>query len=357
MAAPSVNLIGGLRAFDHVVTVGGESLLTLALYMEGEASRIDSGSLHAVNQLPLPQTFADDFMDGGIVRNFHTPDAKTLDTPLPFLFKWTTLLLGRCRHTLRNASIYYGLWASIFLYSCYASMVQAFIDTWYPERNTLITCQGKLSITLLDMDRIFGLPISGQFYDEVCPMVADFTDVRSSALPYNCQYLFLACHRLFQCSESPTAPLSTAFWVSFWFCTDDDVIPVHDPWTAWHNAYEKGAATLRERTTTEQDVFNFLRVMLGSSGEEEGYDRDRSHPRRQRLKGKQQVGAPSANKKMTQFATLNGASTFAKKKTRGSSACFSPFATDFPSSNFGDKASSFFAPDFLSSCFWRWSLP
>ncbi|KAG9450356.1 hypothetical protein H6P81_010321 [Aristolochia fimbriata] len=217
-------------------------------------------ALRTANQPSLPRTLADDFMDGGVVRNFHAPDT-TLDTPLPFLFEWTTLLLGRCSRTRRNAGVYYGLWTSIFQYSCDASVVQGFLDSWSPEEKTLITCQGELSITLLDMDRIFGLPICGQFYDEVCPMVADLKDVWSSTLPYNCQYLFLAYHHLCRGSESRT--LSTASWVSFWFRTEDDVVPAHDPWTAWHAAYEKGVATSRERTAMEQDVFYVLHVMPG----------------------------------------------------------------------------------------------
>ncbi|KAG9458141.1 hypothetical protein H6P81_002649 [Aristolochia fimbriata] len=155
MAAPSVTLTCGLHAFDHAVTVKGEPLLTLALYIEGEVSRIiycpsgksvfghhavkcpplvnrslsqgslstplaigerilfiscsDSSckdvaagpqtfalqsALHSVNQSPLPWTLADDFMDAGVRRNPHLPDVN-LDAPLPFLFEWTTLILGR----------------------------------------------------------------------------------------------------------------------------------------------------------------------------------------------------------------------------------------------------------------------
>ncbi|KAG9450164.1 hypothetical protein H6P81_010129 [Aristolochia fimbriata] len=301
MAAPSTTLVGGLRAFDHDMTVGGESILTLELYMEDDVARLmycPSGesifgrhsvkrpplvdhslpygslsrplatservfflhcpnsfenedvvagpetfalqsALRVANQPSLPRTLADDLLDKGIVRNLHAPDT-TLDTPLLFLFGWTTLLLGRYSRTLHNAGVYYGLWVSIFQYSCDASVVQAFLDAWSPKTNTLITCQGELSITLLDMDRIFGLPISGQFYDE--------------------------------------------------FRIEDNAVPIHDTWTAWHAAYEKG-----------------------SSGEEKDYDSDRSHPRRRRPKGKQQVGAPSANKKREPLTTFNGASASKKK--------------------------------------------
>ncbi|KAG9458551.1 hypothetical protein H6P81_003059 [Aristolochia fimbriata] len=40
MAAPSVTLINGLRAFYHTVIVGDETILTLALYTDGDASRM-----------------------------------------------------------------------------------------------------------------------------------------------------------------------------------------------------------------------------------------------------------------------------------------------------------------------------
>ncbi|KAG9442625.1 hypothetical protein H6P81_018479 [Aristolochia fimbriata] len=320
MAAPSVTLIGGLRAFDHIVIVGGETVLTLALYTEGDASHLTycpSGESifggHAVKSPSLvdrslpygslsrslapgdrvfflhcpgssedeavatgpetsalqsallvanrpPRTLQDRFMDGGVVLTFQAPDT-TLDTSIPFLYKWTTLLLGRCSRILRDVGVYYGLWASIFQYSCNVSVVRAFIDAWSAETNTLVTCQGELSITLLDMDRIFGLPISGHFYDEVSPTVADFTDVRSSALPYSCHCLFLACHHLCQSLESNV--LFTTAWVEFWFRMEDDAVPVHDPWTAWYARYGKGAATPRERTNTERKVFDFLHVTPG----------------------------------------------------------------------------------------------
>ncbi|KAG9450645.1 hypothetical protein H6P81_010610 [Aristolochia fimbriata] len=97
-----------------------------------------------VNRPPLPRIFE----DGVVERALYTPDT-TLDTSIPFLFEWTTLFLGRCSCTLHNAGVFYA---------------------WSTKTNTLVTCQGELSITLMDIDRIFGLPISGQFYDEISPM-------------------------------------------------------------------------------------------------------------------------------------------------------------------------------------------
>ncbi|KAG9449902.1 hypothetical protein H6P81_009867 [Aristolochia fimbriata] len=53
-------------------------------------------------------------------------------------------------------------------------------------------------------------------------------------------------------------------------------------------------------------------VAAGSSGQEEDYDSDHSHPCRRRPEGKKQIVAPSANKKRAPLTSLNGA--FASKK-------------------------------------------
>ncbi|KAG9458343.1 hypothetical protein H6P81_002851 [Aristolochia fimbriata] len=55
-------------------------------------------------------------------------------------------------------------------------------------------------------------------------------------------------------------------------------------------------------------------VAAESGSEEEDYDSDRSHPRRQSGKGKKQVSAPSENKKRAPLITLNDASASASKK-------------------------------------------
>ncbi|KAG9447770.1 hypothetical protein H6P81_013898 [Aristolochia fimbriata] len=178
MAAPSVTLVGGLRAFHHTVVVEGETIQTLALYMEGDASHMTycpSGESvfggHAekptslvdssrsceflsrrlatsdrvfflpcldtperedeaakpetfalqraswlVNKPPLPHLFE----DGVVERTLYTPDTA-LDKPIPFIFEWTTLLMGRCGSLLHNAGIYYGIWGSLFQHTAVAS--------------------------------------------------------------------------------------------------------------------------------------------------------------------------------------------------------------------------------------------
>ncbi|KAG9458186.1 hypothetical protein H6P81_002694 [Aristolochia fimbriata] len=261
MAAPSVNLIGGLKAFDHTVVIEGEIIQTLALYMEGDASHMTycpSGESIFGGHAEKPTSFADSSRSYGVVeRTLYTRDT-TLDMAIPFLFEWTTLLMGRCSSLFHSAGVYYGIWGSLFQYSYDVSVVRAFLDAWSAKTNTLVTCQGELSITLMDMDRIFGLPIAGQFYDEISPMVADFKEMWSTNLPCSCRYLFLAYHHL--CRSSGSNVISSAAWVEFWFRTEDDVIPVDDPWAAWHARFGKDAPSFREFTATERDVFRFLHV-------------------------------------------------------------------------------------------------
>ncbi|KAG9444852.1 hypothetical protein H6P81_016192 [Aristolochia fimbriata] len=119
--------------------------------------------------------------------------------------------------------------------------------------------------TVSHVPGIFGLPIAGQFFrTRFKPMVADFKEVRSG-LPFSCRYLFLAYHHL--CRSSGSNVISSAAWVEFWFRTEDDAVPVDDPWAAWHASFGKDAPSFREFTATERDVFHFLHVTPGREDE------------------------------------------------------------------------------------------
>ncbi|KAG9453501.1 hypothetical protein H6P81_006405 [Aristolochia fimbriata] len=218
MASPSVTLVGGVRAFDHVVVVGGETVQTLALFMEGDASHM--------TYCPSGESIFGDHAE----------------KPSPLMDRSRSCEFLSRRLTTSDR---------VFFLPCPDSPER---EDEAAEPETL----GELSITLMDMDRIFALPIAGQFYDEISPMVADFTDVRSTDLPFSCRYLFLAYHHLCRCSGSNV--VSIAAWVEFWLCTEDDVVPVDDPWTAWYARYGRDAPPYREYTTTERDVFHFLHV-------------------------------------------------------------------------------------------------
>ena len=97
------------------------------------------------------------------------------------------------------------------------SMIRAFCEHWCPTTNTLHTSIGKVSIFLLDLYHIAGLPIIGSFYDEMVQSVKELSnDATKSSLPPSCRNLFLVYHQI--CSETKGRySVKLASWVSFWY--------------------------------------------------------------------------------------------------------------------------------------------
>ncbi|KAG9442030.1 hypothetical protein H6P81_017884 [Aristolochia fimbriata] len=95
MAAPSVTLVGGLRAFDHTVVVEGETIQTLALYMEGDASHMTycpSGESVFGGHAPKPTSLVDSSRSYGVVERLI---AEVIATPTLSVAEEATLLLSR----------------------------------------------------------------------------------------------------------------------------------------------------------------------------------------------------------------------------------------------------------------------
>lgn len=65
--------------------------------------------------------------------------------------------------------IYGAVYCSLGRYSISPSLLKFLLQTWNPETNTFISVDGERTITLLDMLRIGGLPIDGEFYEEFVP--------------------------------------------------------------------------------------------------------------------------------------------------------------------------------------------
>lgn len=61
------------------------------------------------------------------------------------------------------------VYCSLGRYSISPSLLKFLLQTWNPETNTFISVDGERTITLLDMLRIGGLPIDGEFYEEFVP--------------------------------------------------------------------------------------------------------------------------------------------------------------------------------------------
>ncbi|KAG9444285.1 hypothetical protein H6P81_015625 [Aristolochia fimbriata] len=260
MTAPFVNLIGGLRAFDHDVTVGEETIFTLALYMEGETSRL--------TYYPSGES-----MFGG-----HAMKCPALvDRSLPH---------GSLSRPLATGE-------RVFFIPCPDSSededVAAGPETFVPQSALRTVSQLSLPCSLAD-DFKDGEDLLGDFGAKASQR--ETTSLSESLTLWEAS-LVRSCGRLdLPLRGEPTWDSGTTFGYYSWW--KEHMLP----------RFERG----RLESTAS--------MAAGTSGEEEGYDSDRSHPRRRKLKGNQQVGAPSANKKRAPFAALNGASASAKKKAR-----------------------------------------
>ncbi|KAG9442583.1 hypothetical protein H6P81_018437 [Aristolochia fimbriata] len=142
MAAPSVTLVGGLRAFDHTVVVEGETIQTLALYMEGDASHMT-------------------YLPGGeSVFGGHAEKPTSLVD--------SSLIL------LHNGDLLWHLGIPLSRQGCDVSMSRAFLGALESPRRT----------------RFSVCPSLAGFTTRFKPMVADFKEVRSTDLPFSCRYRF-----------------------------------------------------------------------------------------------------------------------------------------------------------------------
>ncbi|KAG9450068.1 hypothetical protein H6P81_010033 [Aristolochia fimbriata] len=149
--------------------------------------------------------------------------------------------------------------------------MRSFSEVWCSSTNTIFTREGELSISLWDLYRLGGLPLSGSVYDEATPMVADFTQSRSMPLPESLQYLFLAYYRLFcrlktsDLEGFSEVPMSE--WVSFWFRAKKDAQPIADTWV------DRGRTTgsmIRDRSAIQDQPLSKLGVPVALADEFSG---------------------------------------------------------------------------------------
>ncbi|KAL3520011.1 hypothetical protein ACH5RR_018160 [Cinchona calisaya] len=65
--------------------------------------------------------------------------------------------------------IYEAIELSLFSYSQDPNVFKALLEKWSPSTNTFHTFYGEFGISLVDLQKIGGLPLSGEFYDECNP--------------------------------------------------------------------------------------------------------------------------------------------------------------------------------------------
>lgn len=95
--------------------------------------------------------------------------------PIPSGYaEWGTAILAEHCLNLKGDGegddyIYGAIYCSLGRYSISPSLFRSFLERWNPDTNTLVFADGERTITLLDMRRLAGLPLDGEFYEEFIP--------------------------------------------------------------------------------------------------------------------------------------------------------------------------------------------
>ncbi|KAL3527646.1 hypothetical protein ACH5RR_012302 [Cinchona calisaya] len=82
---------------------------------------------------------------------------------------WVKFTLHEYKEALKLVKIYKAVELSLFSYPRGINVFKALLERWSSSTNTFHTLYGGIGISLLDIQKIGGLPSSGEFYDECNP--------------------------------------------------------------------------------------------------------------------------------------------------------------------------------------------
>ncbi|MQL68471.1 hypothetical protein Taro_000758, partial [Colocasia esculenta] len=147
-----------------------------------------------------------------------------------FRFGATEWLMGILYHyqkMLERVGLLEAVVAALHSYPCNSGLLQALAERFNRRFNTFGTAEGETSLDLWALHRISGLPISGQFYEEVCLSDLD-RDQTSGAgsyfLSHSFRYLARVWRDLARCgrSDCPSASRGTVrvscdAWIRFFY--------------------------------------------------------------------------------------------------------------------------------------------
>ena len=85
-------------------------------------------------------------------------------------------ILKHFEHTLRSANIYGAIGISCYRYHVDRDLWRDFCKLWGPLTNTLHHGAGEVGISLYDLEKIDGLPILGDIYEQFLPRNEDLLD-------------------------------------------------------------------------------------------------------------------------------------------------------------------------------------
>ncbi|MQL91944.1 hypothetical protein Taro_024565, partial [Colocasia esculenta] len=125
-----------------------------------------------------------------------------------FRFGATEWLMGVLYHyhkLLDQVGLLHAVVAALYSYPCHSGLLQALVELFNWRFNTFSIADEETCLDLWALHRVSGLPISGQFYEEVC--LNDLhrdqsTGSGSYALPYSFRYLMKVWRDLARCGKA-----------------------------------------------------------------------------------------------------------------------------------------------------------
>ncbi|KAL2900616.1 Protein MAIN-LIKE 2 [Bienertia sinuspersici] len=137
---------------------------------------------------------------------------------IPGYWEWTEDVLSRYGDILELCSVRDAVYASLYSYDRDTNILRAVCESWCPSTNTLHTMAGELSISLWDLYKLGGLPISGRIYDEAVLDIHTLrahTDKGIRRIPKAYESLLAAYRQIVQRPESKKG-VSAQQRVDFW---------------------------------------------------------------------------------------------------------------------------------------------
>ena len=89
-------------------------------------------------------------------------------------WEWIDHVLSCFEVCLWRCALYQVVYASLYSYIRKIHVLSAFCESWCPTTNTLHTISGEMSISLWNLHKLGGFPISGKIYDEIVPSIQAF---------------------------------------------------------------------------------------------------------------------------------------------------------------------------------------
>ncbi|KAL6654731.1 hypothetical protein ACP70R_008196 [Stipagrostis hirtigluma subsp. patula] len=135
--------------------------------------------------------------------------------------------------------LYGAIFCSLGKYTISPSLLKVLLERWNPDTNTFLFPMGERTITLLDMQKMAGLPVEGEMYDEFIPhgrhlepsmlsypktlstLLKTWESLRDGdrvSFEVWCNHFYNSPDILSQSSDGEASRLYTAAFLALWLC-------------------------------------------------------------------------------------------------------------------------------------------